>query len=146
MDTEDMSEASAITEAEKALFMPEVPEAYCPDKFSNSYSIATDRKPPLQAVKTVDEGYLELWDILGASFDFAASGKGHQRHGQDGTPWNEQRHVRIGKALGLGFALGQAMKKVEESTGMDWDAAERELHGAITYLASAILLGRMGVR
>lgn len=41
--------------------------------------------------------------------------------------------------MGLGFPLGQAMKKIQECQRMDPDAAKRELLGAINYLAAAIL-------
>ncbi len=93
-----------------------------------------------------EDPYFPLREILEAAGDYAAMGKGHERHGQDGAPWVKQRHVRICTTFGAGFALGQAVKKIEESKGMDWDRAQNELYGAITYLATAIHMGRQGVR
>ncbi|OFX03268.1 MAG: hypothetical protein A3E78_12075 [Alphaproteobacteria bacterium RIFCSPHIGHO2_12_FULL_63_12] len=87
-----------------------------------------------------DNDYSALRAILDRAYDFAATGKGHQRHGQSGLPWIAQRHVQIGREVGTGFAIGQAVKKSLEAGGMDKDAAVRELLGAITYLASAVYL------
>lgn len=89
---------------------------------------------------TSDKQYAVLKNITDRGFNFAASGKGNDRHGKDGTPWEKQRHVTIGREVGPGFALGQVVKKVFESQGLEPEAAVRELLGAMTYLASAIHL------
>lgn len=90
--------------------------------------------------RNVETLYSDLRRILNDSFDWSAKKKGAQRHGQGGLPWDQQRHVTIGNAVGRGFALGQALKKIMESEGMDAQAAINELHGAITYLASAVYM------
>lgn len=87
---------------------------------------------------TVREGYYELFSILREALDQAQSGKGRERH-DNGEPFTEQPALTITRAVGLGFPLGQAMKKIQESQRMDTDAAKRELLGAINYLAAAIL-------
>ena len=47
------------------------------------------------------------------------------------------------RQVGVGFTLGQAIKKAGESAGMiergEHDAAEAECLGAINYLAGAVL-------
>lgn len=81
-----------------------------------------------------------LQRILNRAFHFAVYGKGYARHGQSGLPWEYQRHAEIGREVGTGFALGQAVKKTYESRGLGAEAAVRELLGAITYLGSAIFI------
>lgn len=87
---------------------------------------------------TVREGYYDLFSVLREALDQAQSGKGSERHG-NGQPFTEQPALTITRAVGLGFPLGQAMKKIQECQRMDTDAAKRELLGAINYLAAAIL-------
>lgn len=87
---------------------------------------------------TVREGYYELFSVLRKALDQAQSGKGSERHAS-GEPFTEQPVLTITRAVGRGFPLGQAMKKIQECQRMDTDAAKRELLGAINYLAAAIL-------
>jgi hypothetical protein len=104
-----------------------------------------EKRPPERPVRKHvyrDILYSHLADILNEAFQFAAEGKGHERHGTAGQPWTDQRHVHIGKEFGTGFALGQAAKKMGESQRLPTDRAVRELLGAITYIASAIHLRR----
>lgn len=82
--------------------------------------------------------YASLRAILDRAFEQAASGKGAERHGQS-LPFEEQPMQLIQQLVGPGFALGQAIKKVQESTRMDKDAAVRELLGAIVYVAGAVI-------
>ena len=86
----------------------------------------------------VKPGYSDLFYVLRDALDQAQDGKGSERHG-NGQPFMEQPALTITRAVGLGFPLGQAMKKIQESQRMDTDAAKRELLGAINYLAAAIL-------
>lgn len=93
-----------------------------------------------------DDRYATLRSILNEAYDYAAYGKGEQRHGSGGLSWTEQRHVKIAEAVGQGFAVGQAMKKLEEGYNMeDWQACRREFLGAITYISSAIFAGDQGI-
>ena len=48
--------------------------------------------------------------------------------------------MEIGRMVGSGYPLGQAMKKAQESARMPPDRAKAELLGAINYLAAAYLL------
>jgi hypothetical protein len=86
----------------------------------------------------VNEGYHDLFDVLRDALDQAQNGKGEERHG-NGLSFTGQPALTITRAVGLGFPLGQAMKKIQECQRMDPDAAKRELLGAINYLAAAIL-------
>lgn len=85
--------------------------------------------------------YASLSKVLGDAFDQAASGKGAERHGQD-LPFDQQPMQRLIELYGLGFALGQAGKKMQESQRLGHDAAIRELLGAINYIAGAVVYKR----
>lgn len=91
---------------------------------------------------TVPAGYECLADILDAALMQAASGKGAERHAGD-RPFATQPMQEITRMVGIGFPLGQAMKKAQEAGTMasrgQTDAARRELLGAINYLAGAVL-------
>lgn len=89
------------------------------------------------------EGYEQLAAVLQDAYDQAAKGKGAARHGT-GKPFHEQPMQDLIALYGPGFALGQAGKKMQESQRMDRGAAERELLGAIVYIAGAIIAARGG--
>lgn len=89
------------------------------------------------------EGYEQLAAVLQDAYDQAAKGKGAARHAT-GKPFHEQPMQDLIRLYGPGFALGQAGKKMQESQRMDRDAAERELLGAIVYIAGAIIAARGG--
>lgn len=86
--------------------------------------------------------YASLKRVLRAAYEHAAFGKGRERHAND-KPFDCQPIMEIGRMVGIGYQLGQAMKKAQEAGGMSrkgrHDAAKAELLGAINYLASAYL-------
>lgn len=84
-------------------------------------------------------GFEELEDVLGGALDQAAVGKGRERHGEDGVPFGEQLIARLAP---YPFCVGQACKKAIESVRLSSDRAERELLGAINYLAAEVLRRR----
>lgn len=91
-------------------------------------------------------GYEYLQLALTAALDQAARGKGKDRHASDAQPFHEQPLLTITQLVGIGFPLGQAMKKVQEAGRMadrgQHIPAQNELLGAIVYLAAAwIALG-----
>jgi len=90
-----------------------------------------------EAEKRADN-YASLSNVLRRAYDQASSGKGQERHGQD-LPFTKQPMQLIQDLCGEGFALGQAMKKMQESQRLAHDAAIRELLGAINYIAGAII-------
>lgn len=93
--------------------------------------------PPL-ATPTTTQDYATLHNVLTRAYDQAATGKGAQRHAQN-QPFDKQPMQTLIELYGVGFALGQAGKKAQESLRMDKDAAVRELLGAIVYIAGAII-------
>lgn len=86
--------------------------------------------------------YSALAGVLQAAHDHAANGKGKQRH-DNGKSFLEQPSMEIARLVGLGYPVGQAMKKCREATGMaqrgEYKAAEAELLGAINYAAMAVI-------
>jgi len=91
----------------------------------------------------VAEGYDNLFTILCKALHQAQAGKGKERHAQPDTPFDQQPIMAIAALTDMGFQTGQAIKKTVEAHGMvnrgQLDAAERELLGAINYLAAAVL-------
>lgn len=91
-----------------------------------------------------EDPYISLRYVLELAVDQAANGKGKERHA-NGEPFDQQKICKISRAVGVGFALGQALKKAEESVRLDRDAGLREILGAINYLAAAyIVLSEVG--
>lgn len=97
---------------------------------------AASSRPDLQVVP----GYEPLFKVLHDALEQAQAGKGKERHANN-KPFLQQPIMEIGRMVGPGYNIGQAMKKAQES--MRLPTTERkvaELHGAINYLASAVLL------
>ena len=90
-------------------------------------------------------GYSDLAEVLGEAFSQAAFGKGKERHATD-LPFHQQPMQQIAQRRGIGFILGQADKTSEEAQGMlergDLLAFEREILGAINYMAGAVIFAR----
>lgn len=84
------------------------------------------------------DGYDCLALVLARAFDQAARGKGAQRHAVS-KPFDHQPMQKLCELYGVGFALGQAGKKMQEAQRMQPDAAVRELLGAIVYIAGAVI-------
>ena len=85
--------------------------------------------------------YSDLRRVLLLALEQASGGKGAERHGQ-GKPFDRQPMLEISRMLN-GSPIGcmyQAIKKTQEASRMDAVAAQRELLGAINYLAGAYLL------
>lgn len=100
----------------------------------------TDRRQEDRTIPVfVAEGYDALFVTLAKALEQAQAGKGKERHAND-QPFTEQPIFTIGKLMGLGFQGGQALKKTTEALGMvkreQYAAAEREILGAINYLAA----------
>lgn len=90
-------------------------------------------------------GYESLANVLQRAYDQAAQGKGAKRHANS-LPFDKQPMQSLSTLLGDHTGLlYQAMKKIQESTRMDKDAAVRELLGAINYCAGAVIFLEAGV-
>lgn len=81
-------------------------------------------------------GYESLGKVLVAAVDQAAMGKGRERHAHPGESFDRQKICEITRRVGIGYPLGQAIKKAEESLRLG-EAGPAELLGAINYLAAA---------
>ena len=91
----------------------------------------------------VAPGYDGLFNVLTRALHQAQDGKGKERHAQPGQAFEDQPIIQIGRMVGMGFQNGQAIKKMVEAQGMlargDYNAAEREVLGAINYLAAVVI-------
>lgn len=111
---------------------------------SSAYDACTDKEQPtgislsFEDAERLANNYASLSNVLRRAYDQAASGKGHERHAQE-LPFNKQPMQQIQDLVGEGFALGQAIKKMQESQRLQHDAAIRELLGAINYIAGVII-------
>ena len=87
--------------------------------------------------------YSLLREVLERAYAQSESGKGKERHAND-KAFERQPILEIGRMVGPGYEIGQAMKKGQEAFGMftrlDFDRAVAELLGAIVYAAGAIVL------
>jgi hypothetical protein len=87
----------------------------------------------------IDKNYSSLVEILFLALEHAAVTKGKERHA-NGLPFEKQKICRINRDVGLGFGLGQAIKKIEESVKLSPDRAILELIGAINYLCGVTIV------
>lgn len=88
------------------------------------------------------QGYEQLESILNGALEQAAAGKGKERHAT-GQAFEDQPMQLISRLLGDNHGLAfQAIKKVQESLRLPADRAERELLGAINYIAGMIIFLR----
>ena len=76
--------------------------------------------------------------IYSAAIEQLTKGKG-ERHGGDATPFMQQPWLDLADTYGVGFLYGQSAKKAREAMGKEGEARERELLGALNYLAMGIL-------
>jgi hypothetical protein len=83
-------------------------------------------------------GYDSLAVVLKRAFDQASAGKGRERHA-NALPFDQQPMQTIAGQYGVGFLLGQAAKKAQESQSLPAGRDVAELLGAINYLAGAVI-------
>ena len=88
--------------------------------------------------------YWILKDTLARAYDQAKNGKGKERHAKKNEPFEKQKICEITRRVGLGYPLGQAIKKAEEALRLDTQAGVKEILGAINYLAAAIIVMEEG--
>lgn len=94
----------------------------------------------LAPVEGLDDAYSSLRRVLDAAYDQAATGKGAERHA-NARSFESQPMQSISDLLGDNHGLlFQAVKKIQESTRLPhYRRRERELLGAINYIAGAII-------
>lgn len=94
------------------------------------------------SVLNSEPGYEELAEVFSDAFFQAAHGKGAERHAND-LPFHEQRMQTISKTLGSDKGMAfQVIKKLTEGLQLDQDRREKELLGAIVYLAGIVIYHR----
>lgn len=86
----------------------------------------------------IKAGYTSLAGVLERALDQAQSGKGAERHA-NALPFDRQPMQTIAGQVGVGFLIGQAIKKTQESQTLPEGRDVAELLGAINYLAGAVL-------
>jgi len=80
-----------------------------------------------------------LQRVAKEALDQCLSGKGKERHGEDGA-LEHQPIWSIAGNVGLGFPIGQAMKKLMELRVHNGKAWRREALGAVVYTLFGIML------
>jgi hypothetical protein len=93
----------------------------------------------------IEPEYKSLEKVLLDALYQAQNGKGRTRHAKKSEPFEKQKICEITRRVGLGYPLGQAIKKAEESQRLIVDKAVDELLGAINYLAAAVIVMREGI-
>jgi hypothetical protein len=89
----------------------------------------------------VKKEYRELFSILLAALYQSSEGKGKERHAKENESFSEQPICEIGRRVGVGYNLGQSVKKIYEAKNYgDKTFKIKELLGAINYLAAAVIL------
>lgn len=140
MTTDHTTTADAIMTAAGSLLSNSPPAFadHLQDDFDDLAPIRQDRTVPV----FVREGYDSLFTVLTKALHQAQDGKGKERH-SNGLPFDQQPIMVIGQLAGMGFQTGQAIKKAVEAQGMvkrgDFAAAEREILGAVNYLAAVAI-------
>jgi len=88
----------------------------------------------------VPEEYESLGDVFFSALRQAAEGKGRERHAEDGEPYERQIICEVARRVGLGYPLGQAVKKIYESQRLIPQLGVQELLGAMNYIAAAYIV------
>jgi hypothetical protein len=90
---------------------------------------------------TAAPGYEQLAKVLDDALAQAQAGKGKERHAGDGEAFHDQQIVQLCEWMGSTQGdVFQAAKKAIESTRLPPDRAIHEIHGAIVYLAAAVIV------
>lgn len=100
-----------------------------------------------QATKIVEEmkGYESLVQVYQDAVIQASKGKGRERHANEGEAYEDQIICEVARRVGLGYPLGQAVKKIYESQRIGGERGVAELLGTLNYVAAAVIVMREGV-
>ena len=86
--------------------------------------------------------YISLGLVMQAALEQASKGKGRERHASEGEAYEDQIICEVARRVGLGYPLGQAVKKIYESQRIGGEKGRAELLGAINYIAAAVIVDR----
>lgn len=100
-----------------------------------------------QAMRIVEEmkGYESLVQVYQDAVIQASKGKGRERHASEGEAYEDQIICEVARRVGLGYPLGQAVKKIYESQRIGGERGVAELLGALNYVAAAVIVMREGL-
>lgn len=100
-----------------------------------------------QAMRIVEEmkGYDSLVQVYQDAVIQASKGKGRERHASEGEAYENQIICEVARRVGLGYPLGQAVKKIYESQRIGGERGVAELLGALNYVAAAVIVMREGL-
>ena len=115
----------------------------CGAETSSDYELCTSCYKPLESERSL--AYESLYAELMGAYDQASKGKGKERHALKDEPFEKQKICEITRRVGLGYPLGQAIKKCEESLRLG-DRGPAELYGAINYIAAALIVMKENLR
>ena len=87
-------------------------------------------------------GYESLATVYDSAIEQASEGKGRERHAEAGEPYERQIICEVSRRVGLGYPLGQAVKKIYESQRIGGERGVAELLGALNYVAAAVIVMR----
>ena len=93
-------------------------------------------------VVNVPGEYISLGLVLQSALEQASKGKGRERHASEGEAYEDQIICEVARRVGLGYPLGQAVKKIYESQRIGGEKGRAELLGAINYIAAAVIVDR----
>ena len=96
-------------------------------------------------VINVPSEYVSLGLVMQSAMEQASKGKGRERHASEGEAYEDQIICEVARRVGLGYPLGQAVKKIYESQRIGGERGVAELLGAINYIAAAVIVMREGL-
>lgn len=96
-------------------------------------------------VINVPSEYISLGLVMQSALEQASKGKGRERHASEGEAYEDQIICEVARRVGLGYPLGQAVKKIYESQRLGGESGVAELLGAINYIATAVIVMREGL-
>ena len=86
--------------------------------------------------------YISLGLVLQSALEQASKGKGKERHASAGEAYEDQIICEVARRVGLGYPLGQAVKKIYEAQRLGGEKGIAELLGAINYTAAAVIVAK----
>lgn len=96
-------------------------------------------------VINVPSEYISLGLVMQSALEQASKGKGRERHAEDGEAYEDQIICEVARRVGLGYPLGQAVKKIYEGQRIGGERGVAELLGALNYVAAAVIVMREGL-
>jgi hypothetical protein len=87
----------------------------------------------------IDKNYASLFEQYLGALEHASVTKGKERHA-NGLPFEQQKICRINRNVGIGFGLGQCIKKSEEVKVLPPEMGIKELYGVINYASGVIIV------